>query len=149
MLWGEKWKGRQLLGVRGCRPFYFPLFLPHNIWIPLFPAWGKMLWAFSVKEAGYKRSVGRKWETNMQQIVLCCRSYIPVLGSCRLRSCGHWVPLACWPQSSPAPPLTPDPTHCTPPQLQGTLHHNHSSYIRWEMCWYLLVKIFWCFNGFV
>ena len=28
-----------------CQPFHFPLFLPHNIQIPLFPAWGKMLWA--------------------------------------------------------------------------------------------------------
>ena len=27
--------------------FRFPLFSPHNIYIHLFPVWGKMLWAFN------------------------------------------------------------------------------------------------------
>ena len=31
-----------------CRPFHFPLFSPHDIYISLFLAWDKMLWAFKI-----------------------------------------------------------------------------------------------------
>ena len=31
-----------------CRAFHFPLFSPHDIYISLFLAWGKMLWAFKI-----------------------------------------------------------------------------------------------------
>ena len=36
--------------------FRFPLFSPHNIYIHLFPVWGKMLWAFNQDAAAQQRS---------------------------------------------------------------------------------------------
>ena len=71
----EKWKGRQPPGVEPRTPrllaFSLSSISPRSIiWIPLFPAWGKMLWA--------------------------CSYCLRVVFDCvwLLMACGHWVHVA-------------------------------------------------------